>query len=79
MSDPTQPSPPPPPSRRPLGVLRGLFAVLGIIITVLTGGCALLVVGMSPNAGDLALVASYAAIPFLFGLGIFLLATRVGR
>jgi hypothetical protein len=46
---------------------------------VLTGGCALLVVGMSPNAGDLALVASYAAIPFLVGLGIFLLATRTGR
>ena len=53
--------------------------MLGIIIMVLTGGCALLVVGMSPNAGDLAMVVSYAAIPFLVGLGIFLIATRVGR
>jgi hypothetical protein len=69
----------PPPAKKPLGVVRGLFATLGIIVMVLTGGCALLVAGMSPNANDLALVASYAAIPFLVGLGIFLLATRVGR
>jgi len=77
MSEPLQPAP-----KKPLGVLRGLAAALGIIIMVLTGGCALFLVGISSNSirmGDLELVLIYAGPPFIVGLLIFLAATRLGR
>lgn len=76
MSEPL----PPVAKKRPLGVLRGLAAALGIIIMVLTGGCALLITGGGGiNTDDLKLVLIYAGPPFLIGLAIFLAATRGGR
>jgi hypothetical protein len=72
---------PPVPKKRPLGVLRGLAAALGILIMVLTGGCALLIAGGGgisiSNLGPVVLI--YAGPPFLIGLAIFLAATRGGR
>lgn len=76
MSEPL----PPVPAKKRLGVLRGLAAVLGIIIMVLTGGCALIIAGAGGlNGSDFELVLIYAGPPFLVGLGIFLAATRLGR
>jgi len=61
-------------------VLRGIAAALGVIIMVLTGGCALLITGGGGlNTEDLELVLIYAGPPFLVGLLIFLAATRLGR
>jgi hypothetical protein len=62
-------------------VLRGLFATLGAIIMVLTGGCVIAAIGSSGmlNGSDMQLVALFAGPPFLIGLGIFLAATRLGR
>jgi len=77
LSEPLPPAP-----RKPLGVLRGIAAALGIIIMVLTGGCALILVGISFQSirtDDLELVLIYAGPPFLVGLAIFLAATRLGR
>jgi hypothetical protein len=68
------------PPKQPLGVLRGLAAALGIIIMVLTGGCALLIsVAGGINSSDMAMVLTYAGPPFIIGLLIFLAATRLGR
>lgn len=69
------------PTKKRLGVLRGIAAALGIIIMVLTGGCALLieVAGGGLSGDDFALVLVYAGPPFLVGLLIFLAATRLGR
>ena len=76
MSEPL----PPAPKKKPLGVLRGIAAALGVIIMVLTGGCALLIAGgMGINGDDFTLVLIYAGPPFLVGLLIFLTATRLGR
>jgi len=76
MSEPL----PPAPKKKPLGVLRGIAAALGIIIMVLTGGCALLIAGGGGLSGDdFELVLIYAGPPFLVGLVIFLAATRLGR
>jgi hypothetical protein len=70
----------PVPPKKPLGVLRGLAAALGIIIMVLTGGCALLIAGAEGFSRDyFELVVVYAGAPFLVGLLIFLAATRLGR
>jgi hypothetical protein len=79
MSEPSPSAPPPP--KKPISVLRGLFATLGAIIMALTGGCALLATigGGGINANDLQLVLVFAGPPFLVGLGIFLAATRLGR
>ncbi len=71
---------PPTPTKKPLGVLRGLAAALGVIIMVLTGGCALLIAGAEVFSRDyFELVLVYAGAPFLIGLLIFLAATRLGR
>jgi hypothetical protein len=76
----SEPTPPPVPIKKPLGVLRGLAAVLGILIMVLTGGCALIItVAGGANANDIETVLMYVAPPFLVGLLIFLAATRLGR
>jgi hypothetical protein len=64
-----------PEPRKPLGILRIIFAGIGIIIMILTGGCALLFGGY----GQLGFALSYAALPFLVGFGIWLLAVRAGR
>ncbi len=68
-------------TRRPLGVVRGIFAAIGIIIMVLTGGCAPSIMFSGPinSRATSTMVGSIAGIPFLIGLGIFLLATRAGR
>jgi hypothetical protein len=84
MSDRYQPPSTPPPGARPkkpLGILRGITAAVGIIIMVLSGGCALLVSGAGGglNLSDLTLVSIYAGPPFLIGLGIWWLAVKVGR
>ena len=78
---PSSPTPPTPAPKKPISVLRGLFATLGVIIMVLTGGCAIAAIGSSGmfNASDMQLVALFAGPPFLIGLGIFLAATRLGR
>lgn len=76
MSEPL----PPVAKKRPLGVLRGLAAALGILIMVLTGGCALLIAGGGGiSISNLGPVLIYAGPPFLIGLAIFLAATRGGR
>ncbi len=77
----SEPTPPPVPIEKPLAVLRGLAAALGIIIMVLTGGCALIigVAGGGLSGDDFELVLIYAGPPFLVGLLIFLAATRLGR
>lgn len=72
---------PPPPAgpRPPLGVIRGIFAAIGVVVMVLTGGCALAFLLTGASLGDLSIILGVAGIPFLVGLGIFLLATRAGR
>jgi hypothetical protein len=76
MSEPLSP----PPGKKPLGVLRGLAAALGVIIMVLTGGCALLITAGSRLESDaLGILLVYAGPPFLIGLLIFLAAIRLGR
>lgn len=76
----SEPTPPPVPIKKPLGVLRGIASALGVIIMVLTGGCALIIAGAGGLSGDdFELVLMYVAPPFLVGLLIFLAATRLGR
>ena len=71
---------PPQPSRKPLGVLRGLAAALGVIIMVFSGGCALLIGTFGGfSSGDGPMVLGYLGPPFLIGLGIWWLAVKVGR
>jgi hypothetical protein len=81
LSDQAPTPPPSPAPKKPISVLRGLFATLGVIVMVLTGGCAIAAIGSSGmlNASDMQLVALFAGPPFLIGLGIFLVATRLGR
>ena len=67
----------PPSPRRPLGVLRGIFAAIGIIVMLLSGGCVVAFVAVHNSLiGE---VVAIALVPFLVGLVIFLLATRAGR
>ena len=76
MSDqlPTPPSSPAP--KKPIGVLRGIAATIGIIIMLLSGGCAVIFAssGLDPN-----ILKVYAGPPFLVGLAIWWLAVKVGR
>lgn len=88
MSDPPSPKPPSVAARAPLTVVRRIVAAIGIIIMLLTGGCTLFFVGSLLIEGGgggseiglyIGIALFYGAIPFLVGLAIFLLATRVGR
>lgn len=62
--------------KKPIGVLRGIAAAIGIIVMLLSGGCAVIFAGsgVDPN-----IVSSYAGPPFLIGLAIWWLAVKVGR
>lgn len=78
MSD-LQPPPARPP-RKPLGIVRGIFAAVGVIVMVLTGGCAITILFSGPlNGEDLTMVGTIAGIPFLIGLAIFLVAIHGSR
>jgi hypothetical protein len=81
MSELPQPRPPKP----PLGVLRIIIAAIGILVMVVSGGCALffLSIFVSESGGSpgetLGIFVPYIAIPFAIGFGIWWLAVKVGR
>ncbi len=86
MSD--TPGDTPPPTRilrPPLTIMRRIFAAVGVIIMVLTGGCTLFFIfsllseGGSESGAFVGVAIVYGGLPFLVGLGVFLLATRAGR
>jgi hypothetical protein len=75
MAGPVLPNQRPP--RRPLGVLRGLAAMVGVLIMLISGGCAL--VFGAGSLGGMRMALDYATLPFLIGFAIFGLAVWVGR
>ena len=77
--------PPRSPPKPPLGVLRIIIAAIGILVMVVSGGCALVWLGIffSEPGGSigefLGLIVPYMAIPFAIGFGIWWLAVKAGR
>jgi hypothetical protein len=75
----------PPVPKPPLGVLRIIIAAIGILVMVVSGGCALVFLGLfvsEPGGGIgelLGIIAAYIAVPFAIGFGIWWLAVKVGR
>jgi len=77
MSEPTQAAKP------ALGVIRRIFAVIGILIMVFAGGCTLIVgfpmIGGPDFSGMGAMLLLFGGLPFLFGLLLWWLAVKAGR
>jgi hypothetical protein len=79
MSEPT------PAPRPPLGIIRLIFAAIGVLIMVFAGGCTLLIgvpmIGGSGSdlAGMVPMLLLFGGVPFLVGLGLWFLAVKVGR
>ena len=77
--------PPPPSPKPPLGVLRILIAAIGILVMVVSGGCAVLWISLfvsEPGGGIgemLSILVPYVGLPFAIGFGIWWLAVKVGR
>ena len=80
------PVPPPPAARTRLGPLRLVFAIIGGLIMLVSGGCslALLPAALRASGGgelyiDQYTVVVFGGLPFLVGLSILLLALKAGR
>ena len=64
---------PAPSDRKPMGVLRWIFAIIGVLIMAFCGGCMLLFA----DAGMTAV--TIGGLPFLLGLLVWGLAVFAGR
>ena len=66
-------------------MLRIIIAAIGILVMVVSGGCALLWLelfasGSSGSIGELlSILVPYIGVPFAIGFGIWWLAVKVGR
>ena len=83
--DPVNPSGPAP-DKPKLTVVRWIFAVIGALIMLFSGGCSLLILGdlasrgrWSDNYVSVEIVLLIGGVPFLLGLLIWWLAVKVGR
>ena len=74
------------PDKPKLTVVRWIFAVIGALIMLFSGGCSLLILGdlasrgrWSDNYVSVEIVLLIGGVPFLLGLLIWWLAVKVGR
>jgi len=70
--------------KRPMGFMRWIFAIFGVLVMVFTGGC-FIILGLNsideiirePTVIGIPLF--FSGIPFAIGLGLWWLAVKTGR
>ena len=86
MDEVPETTPEPAQDKPKLTVVRWIFAVIGSLIMLFSGGCSLLILGdlasrgrWSDNYVSVEIVLLIGGVPFLLGLLIWWLAVKVGR